>query len=74
MHLIVHKDSETGERAGAGETFQIASLSIEDPDGNSVDVLRLVDQEKHFHSNEELQRYISDRFDIPVANIDLTEM
>ena len=72
MHLIVHKD-ETGERAGAGVTLQIASLSIEDPDGNSVEILRLVDQEKHFHSDEELQRYISDRLDIPVANIDLTE-
>ena len=72
MHFIVHKDFRTGERAGAGGTFQIACLFIEDPDGNSVDISTLVDQGRHFQSDEELQQYISDRLGIFAANIDLT--
>jgi hypothetical protein len=71
MHFVVDKDTETGEYAGARGTFQIACLSIEDPDRNSVDITKLVDQGKRFLSNDELKEYISGRFNIPVANIDL---
>jgi hypothetical protein len=68
LHFIVHKDFRTNERAAAGAGFQIA----EDPDGNSVDISTLVDQERHFQSDEELLQYISDRLGIFAANIDLT--
>ncbi len=71
MHFVVDKDIETRERAGAGGGFQIACLSIEDPDRNSVEITKLVDQRKHFVSNEELREYISGRFNIPLANVDL---
>jgi hypothetical protein len=71
MHFVVDKDIETRERAGASGTFQIACLSIEDPDRNSVEITKLVDQRKHFVSNEELREYISGRFNIPLANVDL---
>ena len=40
MHFIVDKDIEAGASAGAGKMFQIACLSIEDPDTNSVDVTK----------------------------------
>jgi hypothetical protein len=72
MHFIVHKDFVTRERVGPGGTFQIASLSIEDLDGNSADISKLVDQGRHFHSDEELLQYISERLSIFAANIDLT--
>jgi len=71
MHFVVDKDTEIGERADASGTFQIACLSIEDPDRNSVHITKLVDQGKHFVSKDELKEYISGRFNIPVANIDL---
>ncbi len=71
MHFVVDKDIETGERAGASRRFQIACLSIEDPDRNSVEITKLVDQRKHFASNEEIRQYISGRFNIPLANVDL---
>jgi hypothetical protein len=71
MHFVVDKDTESGERYVAGGAFQIACLSIEDPDRNSVDITKLVDQRRHFHSNEDLKEYISGRFNIPLANIDL---
>jgi len=71
MHFVVDKNVETGARVGAGATFQIASLSMEDPDRNSVDITKLVYQRRHFHSNEDLKEYISGRFNIPLANIDL---
>jgi hypothetical protein len=54
MHFIVHKGSVTRERVGPGGTFQTTSLTIEDPDGNLVDSSRLVDQGRHFHSDDEL--------------------
>jgi hypothetical protein len=72
LHFIVHKDFRTNERTAAGAGFQIACLFIEDPDGNSVDISTLVDQERHFQSDEELLQYISDRLGIFAANIDLT--
>ena len=53
MHFVVDKDTETRERAGASGTFQIACLSIEDPDRNSVEITKLVDQRKHFVSTED---------------------
>ena len=71
MHFVVDKDIETRERDGASGTFRIACLSIEDPDRNSVEITKLVDQRKHFVSNEELREYISGRFNIPLANVDL---
>jgi hypothetical protein len=71
MHFVVDKDTETGEHAGAPGTFQIACLSIEDPDRNSVEITKLVDPGKRFLSNDELKEYISGRFNIPLANIDL---
>ncbi len=71
MHFVVDKDIEIGERAGAGGRFQSACLSIEDPDRNSVEITKLVDQRKHFISNEELRENISGRFNIPLANVDL---
>ena len=71
MHFVVDKDTESGERYGAGGAFQIACLSIEDPDRNSVDITKLVDQGKQFLSNDELKEYISGRFNVPLANIDL---
>jgi hypothetical protein len=71
MHFVVDKDTEIGQRAGARGAFQIACLSIEDPDRNSVDITKLVDRGKHFVSNDELKEYISGRFNIPLANIDL---
>jgi hypothetical protein len=37
-----------------------------------VDISTLVDQGRHFQSDEELQQYISDRLGIFAANIDLT--
>jgi len=58
MHFVVDKDTESGERCGAGGVFQIACLSIEDPDRNSVDITKLVDQGKQFLSNDELKEYI----------------
>jgi hypothetical protein len=71
MHFVVDKDTESEEHSGAGRAFQIACLSIEDPDRNSADVTKLVDQGKKFLSNDELKEYISGRFNIPLANIDL---
>ena len=49
MHFVVDKDTEAGDRADG--TFRIACLSIEDPDRNSAEITKLVDQEKHFLSN-----------------------
>jgi hypothetical protein len=69
MHFVVDKDTEAGDRAGG--TFRVACLSIEDPDRNSAEITKLVDQEKHFLSNDELKEYISGRFNIPLPNIDL---
>ena len=71
MHFVVDKDIEAGASAGAGKMFQIACLSIEDPDRNSVDVTKLIDRGRHFLSDEELREYISGRSNIPLANTDL---
>ncbi len=71
MHFIVDKNVDTGARVGAGGPFQIANLAIEDPDRNSVDITKLVDQRRLFHSCEDLKEYISGRFNIPLANVDL---
>ena len=37
----------------------------------AMEITKLVDQRKHFVSNEELREYISGRFNIPLANVDL---
>ena len=58
MHFVVDKNIEAGASAGAGKMFQIACLSIEDPDRNSVDVTKLIDRGRHFLSDEELIEYI----------------
>jgi len=71
MHFVVDKNIEAGASAGAGKMFQIACLSIEDPDRNSVDVTKLIDRGRHFLSDEELREYISGRSNIPLANTDL---
>ena len=66
MHFVVDKDIEAGASAGAGKMFQIACLSIEDPDRT-----KLIDRGRHFLSDEELREYISGRSNIPLANTDL---
>ena len=48
--------------------FQIACLSSEDLNRNSVDVTKLIDRGR---SDEELREYISGRSNIPLANTDL---
>jgi hypothetical protein len=47
-------DWETGERAGAGRTFQV--IELEDDDGN--DLTDLVDQGRHFNNMQELKQAI----------------
>ena len=74
MNFVVEKDVEAGERVGAGETFQIIKISIEDPNGNSVEITPIVNQSKHFQSDDDLKQYLSDWFDIPVKNVRLTEI
>ena len=69
MHFVVDKETKSEEPVGG--VFRITCLSIEDPDRNSVDITKLVDRGRHFISNEELKEYISGRFNIPLANIDL---
>ena len=57
-HITAVLDRETGERAGAGGTFQVVSL--EDDEGN--DLTELVDQGTHFHSIDELKLAIAKGF------------
>jgi hypothetical protein len=74
MQFVVIKDIKTG--GGAGGAFQIARLSIEapieQPEGQQVDITELVDQGILFQSEDQLKTYISDVFNIPVANVDLS--
>ncbi|WP_312597808.1 hypothetical protein [Brevundimonas sp.] len=63
MHIEVELDYETGDRAGAGGTFQVISLT--DDDGN--DVTEKVDQGRHFTSIAELEKELSQVFDTEVA-------
>ena len=60
-------DWETGERAGAGGTFQV--IELEDDDGN--DLTDLVDQGHHFNNMEELKqamlKSISERLTVTEA-------
>lgn len=67
MYLKVYKDYETSEHAGAGGMFQI--MSIEDSDENEL--TDKVDVGIHFHSDEDLKKYLSRIFDISVDDIDL---
>jgi len=52
--ITAELDRETGERAGAGGTFQVVGL--EDDQGN--DLTDLVDQGAHFHNIDELKQAI----------------
>jgi trehalose/maltose hydrolase-like predicted phosphorylase len=65
-HITAELDHETGERAGAGGTFQVVGL--EDDEGN--DLTALVDQGVHFHSIAELKQAIVRGF---AARLEVTE-
>ena len=50
----VSLDWETGERAGAGGTFQLEKVILKTSFGEDLDITRTVDQGKHYHSLDEL--------------------
>ena len=57
-HITVQLDRETGERAGAGGTFQV--IKMKDDEGNNL--TSWVDQGRHFHDLGELKRAIVEGF------------
>ena len=62
MLVTVEKDWETGERAGAGGTYQVVSVTSED----GRDSTSHVDQGKHYSSNDELADDLSEALGTPV--------
>ena len=52
----ISKDYFTSERAGAGGTYQINSITAidENENENEVDLTEKVDQGKHYHSDSEV--------------------
>ncbi|MBT2641741.1 hypothetical protein J7I80_05860 [Bacillus sp. ISL-41] len=53
MVILIQADYETAERIGASGTFQVISITVDD-----VDYTGKIDQGKHYHSGEELERNI----------------
>jgi len=74
MILSFVKDTETGEHAGAGGTFQVAELMIENTKGDSVVISELINQGTHFHSDDELRTYLADTMGTPAEHIHLSEV
>ena len=50
----ISKDYLTSERAGAGGTYQINSITAIDENENEVDLTEKADQGKHYHSDSEV--------------------
>ena len=70
LFLNIQVDRETGERCGAGGTFQV--VSIEDHDDN--DLTYLVDQGRHYLSFDELISDISKSIKISKSSIEWEEV
>jgi type I restriction enzyme S subunit len=69
-YFKVHLDYETSERAGAGGTFQVFSIT----DENEDDRTDLVDQGIHFHTLDELKVAIAKGLSISPKEVDLDEV
>lgn len=52
----VSLDWETGERAGAGGTFQLEKVILKTSFGEDLDITKTVDQGKHYNSLEEVAK------------------
>ena len=63
MYLEAELDWETGERAGAGGTFQVIGLTNE----AGEEVTDKVDQGRHFKSIEDLETELTKVFGEPVT-------
>ncbi len=72
-HYEAQLDWETGERAGAGGTFQVIELTEVD-DSNSIDRTDLVDQGTHYHNLRQLAKDIALATGISAANITVEEV
>jgi type I restriction enzyme, S subunit len=69
LYFTVEVDRETAERAGAGGTFQVVSLT----DADDKDRTDLIDSGQHYASFEELAGDIARRLDVHVDQIALDE-
>ena len=65
----VGKDFETLERAGMADWFQVNTLLDEEEN----DISEQIDTGQHFKDNDDLIKYLSNRFNIPESDIFLEE-
>jgi len=74
--FIIGKDYEASERVGAGGMYQIEILRMVKKDDDEIDVTAKIDVGMHFlnDDNQELYKYLSNIFNIPVNNIDIDEL
>ena len=68
--FYVGKDFETLERAGMADWFQIDTLLDEEEN----DISDKIDTGQHFKDNDDLIKYLSEIFNIPIDDISLEEL
>jgi type I restriction enzyme S subunit len=66
-------DRETGDSAGAGGTFQVASLE-EETEAGTVDRTELIDQGKHYSSLNGLAKDIARALGIDLNEVRVEEV
>ena len=66
-HDFVHGDFETGERTGAGGTFQVISLEDAERGADRTDLIR--DPGRHYFRFEELREDWAEATGLPLSEI-----
>ena len=62
LWVDINPDWETGERAGAGGTFQVISIT----DENGRDLTKLINQGYHYHAVEDVLKDLSEKLGLDV--------
>jgi len=68
QRVEIYKDYKTPEHAGAGELFQIISVTAFDDNENETDLTAKVDQGKLYHEDSEVLSDLSLPIDTPVES------